>query len=142
MRFERSANIRNDVRLLRRAQRGGRNDVAVVRGPVADADLAEFANDILECDGFASRSIEQRLPLICGGPLGTTDEIFASDFRTVTAATHFREAFDERSLLIWRYRFHGVKIVQIRTTFTLKLQPHRRNVKTRVYSSGADVGRS
>src|SRR5262249_48633525 len=23
----------------------------------------------------------------------------------------------------WRYRFHGVKIVLIRTTFTLKLQP-------------------
>src|SRR5262245_37336409 len=101
MRFERPADIRNDVRLLRRAQRGGWNDVAVVRGPAADADPAEFANHILECDGFASRSIEESLSLICRCPLRTTDEIFAADFRTVTTSTHFGEAFDERSLLIW-----------------------------------------
>src|SRR5262249_52663419 len=105
--FERALDLRNYFGLLVRTQFGGGNHVAVVRAPIRDADLAELSDDVFESDWLPSRGVKQRLTLVRRRPLRSADEVLAACFRAVSASAHFRESFDERSLLIRWYWLHG-----------------------------------
>ena len=74
---------------------------------MGDADFAELANHILKGDGLSRRRPKESLALIRSGPLRPADEILSAHIRRVAASTHSREAVDERSLLIRRYRLHA-----------------------------------
>jgi hypothetical protein len=82
------------------------NYVGIMRAPIADADLAVFADDILEGDRRTGGSVKQSLALIGGGPLRAGDEVLAPRLGGVTAAAGFHEAVDQSALLICWYGFH------------------------------------
>ena len=56
--LQRVLNPLHDRRLLIFTERLTRNHVRVVRTPVADADLAVFADDVFKTDGLARRRVE------------------------------------------------------------------------------------
>ena len=86
--------------------RFGGNHVGIVRGPIADADLAVFPDDFFESDLRPGGRVEQRVARIRGCPLRSGDEILAASFRAVSAAARLHQARYQSLLLIFGNRIH------------------------------------
>src|SRR5215472_14960193 len=78
-----------------------------MRAPVADADLAVFANHVFESDAAPRRRMKQGLALVRGRPLRAADEVFPPRFGRISAATSLHEPVDKGPLLIRGNRFHS-----------------------------------
>src|ERR1041385_8155104 len=92
VRLQRRRDPPDDLRLLILAERLGRDDVGIVSRPVADSELAPFADDVFEPDSRTRRRMEQRLSLIRSRPLRTGNEILAPRLGAIGAAAGFYQA--------------------------------------------------
>ena len=106
-----------------------RNHIAIVSGPVSDADLRVLANNVFKSDGLPRGRVEQRLALIRRGPLRSRDEVFAACFWAVSATTGCHETVNESLLLLHRNWLH----LDLRTSNDISAtRPNRGVPPTRV----------
>src|SRR5262249_51871700 len=81
-----------DFGLLWFAECIGRNDVGIVSGPIADADLAIMPDDVFKADRLACGRMEKSIPFVCSRPLRSRNVILAPGLGAVSSSACFDQA--------------------------------------------------